>query len=205
MRIEEYNIEIKFPEVKKYIYKITNTINNKSYIGQTNDIKRRICEHLEGIGSKLLLKDFVKEGIKNFTFEVLETSPKIIVDTVEDYHIEKLDTLHPRGYNLRLNRKIKPNGEHVDLDNINITAKYVFKRGIHSVFTVGEYTQARSYQTLSNITNRRLTKKRTKFNYFEIKICAYDNVYEVGQTYNLRLKYDTDDDEFDLKSSTFIF
>ena len=29
----------------KYIYKITNLINGKAYIGQTKDFKRRLLEH----------------------------------------------------------------------------------------------------------------------------------------------------------------
>lgn len=31
--------------MKKYVYKITNLINNKVYIGQTNNLERRMKEH----------------------------------------------------------------------------------------------------------------------------------------------------------------
>ena len=31
--------------MEKYIYKITNQLNNKCYIGQTTDYKRRFQEH----------------------------------------------------------------------------------------------------------------------------------------------------------------
>ena len=36
---------IEVVKVKKYIYKITNQINNKCYIGQTKDYKQRFADH----------------------------------------------------------------------------------------------------------------------------------------------------------------
>ena len=38
--------------MKKYIYKVTNNINNKVYIGQTNNLQRRKNEHFNCIGDK---------------------------------------------------------------------------------------------------------------------------------------------------------
>ena len=61
--------------MKKSIYKITNLINNKSYIGQTNNIQRRFLEHknhYDEKGSQLLYYAFEKYGINNFSFEILE-------------------------------------------------------------------------------------------------------------------------------------
>lgn len=62
--------------MKKYIYKITNLINNKKYIGQTNDPKRRWQEHRNlGYGTekaKLLYQAIKKYGIDNFIFELIE-------------------------------------------------------------------------------------------------------------------------------------
>lgn len=61
--------------MEKYIYKITNLINGKSYIGQTNDYKRRFREHREKNycnTENLLYKAFDKYGIDNFSFEVIE-------------------------------------------------------------------------------------------------------------------------------------
>lgn len=62
--------------MEKYIYKITNKINGKSYIGQTTDYIRRFQEHKAmGYGrenNKLLYSAFKKYGIENFEFEVIE-------------------------------------------------------------------------------------------------------------------------------------
>ena len=62
--------------MEKYIYKITNQLNNKCYIGQTTDYKRRFQEHKNlGYGveeNKLLYYAIKKYGIENFSFEVIE-------------------------------------------------------------------------------------------------------------------------------------
>lgn len=62
--------------MEKYIYKITNNINKKVYIGQTNDIDRRFKEH-KRCGSyeeneKLLYRAINKYGIDNFSFDIIE-------------------------------------------------------------------------------------------------------------------------------------
>ena len=56
------------------IYKITNKINGKSYIGLTDDIKRRISEHKsKGDTTNLLIDHVIKKyGKDNFTYEILE-------------------------------------------------------------------------------------------------------------------------------------
>lgn len=54
------------------IYKITNTINGKFYIGQTLDFKQRWRKHKQCKDNYPLYNAFRKYGIKNFTFEILE-------------------------------------------------------------------------------------------------------------------------------------
>jgi group I intron endonuclease len=64
-----------------YIYKITNKINGKVYVGQTTDtLERRFQEHIaESLRgrpkNRPLYKAFSKYGIDNFYIEVLETLP----------------------------------------------------------------------------------------------------------------------------------
>ena len=67
--------------MKKYIYKVTNNINNKVYIGQTNNLQRRKNEHFNCIGdkNKLLYYAIQKYGKENFSFECIE-------DLCEDYN-----------------------------------------------------------------------------------------------------------------------
>jgi group I intron endonuclease len=55
------------------IYKITNTINGKCYIGSAVDLDRRKKEHFRGHRTNKVLKQAMKKyGKENFTFEVLE-------------------------------------------------------------------------------------------------------------------------------------
>lgn len=59
------------------IYKITNTINNHTYIGKSTNIEQRWKYHLTHYNNtseynKTLYKAFRKYGTENFTFEVLE-------------------------------------------------------------------------------------------------------------------------------------
>ena len=57
-----------------YVYKITNTINNKAYIGISihEPEKRRIRQHLSGRGNRIIARAVKKYGKEVFTYEILE-------------------------------------------------------------------------------------------------------------------------------------
>jgi len=58
----------------KGIYLITNNINNKKYVGLSNNISRRFMEHKtpKNMNKKTnISKAFKKYGLLNFTFEIL--------------------------------------------------------------------------------------------------------------------------------------
>ena len=58
------------------IYKITNIINNKVYIGQTvNTIKQRWNKHCHSNGCRSLYNAILKYGKENFNIEIIETLP----------------------------------------------------------------------------------------------------------------------------------
>ena len=88
------------------IYKITNLINNKIYVGQSNNIERRFAQHKspseqKRFSNKPLYKAFEKYGIENFEFEILEECLVEELNEKEKYWIEKLNTLtHQNGYNI---------------------------------------------------------------------------------------------------------
>ena len=181
------NIELKLPEPMVYIYRFCGP-TGKSYVGQTKDIPRRISQHLDGDGSKLLLTDLVEYGRKAFTIEILEvltTDDPEVIASVEDFYIEELDTIHPLGYNKRTNREPTANGEPVDLSNIEISAKYVFESGKQLCFTVGAASQHRSYQTLCNAGDLLgLSKKRNRgFDFFELRVQPSDSQAPLASQY----------------------
>jgi len=86
------------------IYKITNKINGKVYIGQSWDIEKRWANEKSGRTNNHLLKSFKKYGFENFHFEVLENlcenTPQEYLDIKEDFYILKTNSLDPNfGYN----------------------------------------------------------------------------------------------------------
>ena len=83
------------------IYKITNKINGKSYIGLTDDIKRRISEHKsKGDTTNLLIDHVIKKyGKNNFTYEILEECSLDQLEEREKYWI-KFYNSKENGYNL---------------------------------------------------------------------------------------------------------
>lgn len=90
------------------IYKITNVINNKYYIGSALSIRYRLNTH------KRLLRDnkhfnnhlqasYNKHGLSNFVFEQLEVTTKETMIEKEQYWIDQLDATNPKkGYNKRV-------------------------------------------------------------------------------------------------------
>jgi len=92
--------------MKSGIYFYKNEINNKMYVGQSRDIQKRIYVHnfrlSKGIDDSIRLQNSViKYGLSNFSWGVLEFCSESELDNKEIYWIEHLNTLSPRGYNLR--------------------------------------------------------------------------------------------------------
>lgn len=86
------------------IYKITNIITNKLYIGQTKKpLKIRWKEHikLSKIKDFKFYRSIRKYGIENFKPEILEIVTKETINEREKYWIKKLDT-YKNGYNSTL-------------------------------------------------------------------------------------------------------
>jgi len=84
-----------------YVYKITNLINNKIYIGITSrDPKIRFNEHFSN-KKELLYKAKEKYGKENFSLEIIENNlPKKEIGIKEKYYINFYNSLAPNGYNL---------------------------------------------------------------------------------------------------------
>lgn len=83
------------------VYKITNLINNKTYIGITKrNPKIRFNEHFSN-KNELLYKAKEKYGKNNFTLEIIESNiSEDMIDKKERYYIQLYKSLIPNGYNL---------------------------------------------------------------------------------------------------------
>lgn len=90
-----------------YIYVITNDINNKQYVGKTNNtIENRFQEHLKDSKRRKnekrpLYNAINKYGIEHFSIEQLEECSPEEASVKEIYWIGKLDT-YKNGYNATL-------------------------------------------------------------------------------------------------------
>ena len=82
------------------IYCITNTINNKRYVGKSeSNVLMRLNHHKKLVKTNKHLKDAIlKYGIENFKFEVLELCSKEECCDRERYWIEYYDSMNS-GYN----------------------------------------------------------------------------------------------------------
>jgi group I intron endonuclease len=89
-----------------YIYKITNTISNKKYVGCTiqDDVKKRWESHKrlakKDKGCTALKNAFKKYGIDKFKFEIIILCFNEDCFKYEKEYIKKYNTLVPNGYNI---------------------------------------------------------------------------------------------------------
>ena len=90
--------------MRGFIYKITNKINGKSYIGQTiQNVKERFYQHCatkcsQAILNMVIHKAINKYGKSNFTIEVIEEVESTNLNDRERYWIRYYDSYN-NGYN----------------------------------------------------------------------------------------------------------
>lgn len=130
------------------IYKITNKLNGKSYIGQSIHCGERFEQHCHG--KKQFIDETIQlEGKENFTFELLEECKKDQLNEKEDYYIKKYNTMFPNGYNKRWNMpqnqnieedyKLEPNLSEQKLkklfkENVGLLELFQFLQSLYNTF-----------------------------------------------------------------------
>lgn len=86
------------------IYKITNINNMKCYVGQSVDIANRFTQHCRcGCGIKTpkdnkLYAAMLKDGLDQFTFEIVEICPQEELNEKEKYYIDVYNSVN-YGFN----------------------------------------------------------------------------------------------------------
>lgn len=88
--------------MEKYVYKLINNINGKIYIGQTNNLKRRMQEHKHDKRRNHPIHMAIKEyGWENFSLEVLYYGDDY--NRMEEYYIALFKTNDQEyGYNIHV-------------------------------------------------------------------------------------------------------
>ena len=82
------------------IYKITNKLNGKVYIGQSIDIDTRWRQHINAKDNFAIHNAIKKYGKENFKFEVLLECPAEMLNVWERDMIALYNCMSPYGYNL---------------------------------------------------------------------------------------------------------
>jgi len=94
-----------------FIYKISNKINNKIYIGQTTQsMERRKAQYKwccinyangKYVNSTIIIPAMNKYGFNNFEFEIIHTCETIEeLNQLEIFYIKQYNCLCPNGYNI---------------------------------------------------------------------------------------------------------
>lgn len=92
------------------IYKITNTVNGKVYIGKSHNIEERFKQHIEGLNGKRnhnphFQSAWNKYGKSNFKFEIIHPLKKYVEGDISDlevYYISKYNSTDANyGYNFQ--------------------------------------------------------------------------------------------------------
>lgn len=114
--------EISFIDLKySGIYKITNTINNKFYIGSSKYLQKRFYSHLSDFRKEkshctILKKAVDKYGEENFNFEVLARCPEEYLILLEQWFINNLNPQYNARKIADSNRGCKRSKQSVELN-----------------------------------------------------------------------------------------
>ena len=86
------------------VYKITNKVNGKMYIGGSTNLKLRKIDHFKPYRINRLrhlpiYEAMLEHGRENFEFEVIERTTEEDLNTREEYYIDKYNTVED-GYNV---------------------------------------------------------------------------------------------------------
>ena len=160
------------------IYKITNTKNNKIYIGSSVDIKKRKEKHFwmlqKGIhDNKFLQSSYDRDGKENFIFDIIEMCDKKDLVEKENYYILENKTNDMKfGYNLCLVSDSRKNKlldkTKIQLSKYNLKKNNNFEKfALINIETEKEYI----FETL-----------------FEAANYLYDNGFTKASLRNIRMK-----------------
>lgn len=173
----------------KAIYKITNLISHKMYIGQSNNPMHRWSAHKsharngQDIGKSALYNAIRKYGEENFLFEIIGWFKDY--NEKEKYFIKFYNTKVPNGYNLTDGGEDPPH--HYGEDHHNSTYSQELVDNIIDDLLSHKYTQKEiqdkygvNQQIVTSI-NRGITHRRPGLEYPIIKTSNYhcdDDTFE---------------------------
>ena len=151
--------------MRGFIYKITNTINGKSYIGQTiQNVKERFYQHCatkcsKAVSNMAIHRAIKKYGKSNFTVEVIEEIDSANLNDRERYWIKYYNSYN-NGYNSTKGGQdgCKP---FKDLDVESIIKEYSTGKSLRTLETIFKVDK----QTIKDLLIRHNVELRTTRTY----------------------------------------
>ena len=154
------------------IYKITNP-NGKIYIGQSIDIFKRFTRYKSDVKSQLALNNsFIKYGVKNHNFEIIEECIESCLNERERYWQDYYDVTGANGLNCRLTGTKDKSGALSDETKLKMK---IAKKG----FNLGKVT---SDETKSKMSLAHLGFKHSKTT--KNKMSQIKNINKVNHNAN---------------------
>lgn len=163
-----------------YIYQIKNKLNNKIYIGSTNNYKKRFYTHKHELNNNIhknthLQRAWNKYGEEAFLFEIIEECNSMIKISREQYWLDKLLPFYPNGYNIEKIAGFVCIGNGENHPNATLTNEFVIEikrllaEGVKQKDILNNYEKSISVGQLS-------------------KIASLDRWVSVGEEYNGKIK-----------------
>lgn len=185
-----------------YIYQITNLINGKIYIGQTNNIQKRWANHkCNNDPDMVIARALRKYGIDNFKFEVLLRG--LTPDEANQKEIELIkekNSLVPYGYNVATGGKRIDGVSRLGADNSNahlteVEAQYILDNRDKPMYVLYDlFCDKISYESFRKVyhhqTYTNLTTTVSEYPYnFEFGNQFTNNPLEYDEIVSLRERY----------------
>ena len=168
-----------------YIYKITNLINSKSYIGKTtNTVEERFNEHCRDSQKKRcnkrpLYDAFNKYGIENFKIEEIEyVEDNSKLSEREIYWIQELQTYGRNGYNATKGGDgsiIYDHNEIIELYRMGYSTRQIENKLKCDISTIQKVLKA------NGIKSRGISKMIDQFDLAGNYIQTFDSAIEAGK------------------------
>lgn len=190
-----------------YVYKITNKINNKIYIGITNDYKRRWnneCSYPTNPKRRQVIQEAIhKYGKSNFTFELLHSNLSIeAAAEYENYYANEYNSYVPNGYNVAKCGEYHPSckpqyGEKNGMAKLSDEeAQYILNHRNQPMYVLyDEFSSRISYKQFKQIYNHKCYKhlstnvEKYPYNIEFSNQFTSNNALEYDEVVELRIRY----------------
>lgn len=186
-------------EIKGKIYRIYNTINNMSYIGQTTiDIEDRFKQHIsnskQGSHSRLHLA-ISKYGVDKFRIELIEECPIKDLNEKEIFYIEKFNS-YIEGYNSTIGGGFCKSGSFERLDDYRNDIIELYCKSKYSTNKIAESYKVDKKVIILLLKSCGIELRNNKFSLREDETEELISKYKLGASLNQLAK------EYSTSSST---